>query len=123
MSRKVSWKNGDRSVGAGTRTVHEANHQLPVTTSHHLTKAWIRDHRHREPGVIYDTKGPGAVLGLAALVAAAGSLALLGRAGAAISFPPAGSVDLAGEREPGSAGTVARRGRWGRNQRPANPLT
>ncbi len=54
---------------------------------------------------------PGAVLGLAALVAAAGSLALLGRAGAAISFPPAGSIDLARERGPGSAGTVARRGR------------
>jgi predicted MFS family arabinose efflux permease len=51
-------------------------------------------------GVIYDTKGPGAVLGVAAAVAAAGSLALLSRAGAAISSQPAGSVDLARERGP-----------------------
>jgi hypothetical protein len=50
-------------------------------------------------GVIYDAKGPGAVLVLAAVVAAAGSLALLGRAGASISSPPAGSADPA--REPG----------------------
>src|SRR5260370_3604464 len=49
-------------------------------------------------GVIYDAKGPGAVFGLAAAVAAAGSLTLLGRAGAAISSPPAGSADLARER-------------------------
>jgi predicted MFS family arabinose efflux permease len=49
-------------------------------------------------GAVYDTRGPGAVLVLAAAVAAAGSLALLGRAGAAISSPPAGSVDLARER-------------------------
>ena len=49
-------------------------------------------------GVIYDAKGPGGALVLAAAVAAAGSLALLGRAGAAISSPPAGPADLAGER-------------------------
>jgi len=49
-------------------------------------------------GAVYDARGPGAVLVLAAAVAAAGSLALLGRAGAAISSPPAGSVDLARER-------------------------
>jgi predicted MFS family arabinose efflux permease len=51
-------------------------------------------------GVIYDTKGPGAALGVAAAVAAAGSLTLLSRAGAAISSQPAGSVDLARERGP-----------------------
>ena len=50
-------------------------------------------------GVIYDAKGPGGVLVLAAAVAAAGSLALLGRAGASISSPLAGSADPA--REPG----------------------
>ena len=49
-------------------------------------------------GVIYDAKGPGGVLGLAAAVAAAGSLTLLGRAGASISSLPAGSADLARER-------------------------
>ena len=49
-------------------------------------------------GVIYDAKGPGGALVLAAAVAAAGSLALLGRAGAAISSPPAGSADPARER-------------------------
>jgi predicted MFS family arabinose efflux permease len=49
-------------------------------------------------GVIYDAKGPGAVLGLAAAAAAAGSLSLLGRSGAAISSPPAGSADPARER-------------------------
>jgi predicted MFS family arabinose efflux permease len=49
-------------------------------------------------GVIYDAKGPGAVLGLAAVAAAAGSLSLLGRSGAAISSPPAGSADPARER-------------------------
>jgi predicted MFS family arabinose efflux permease len=52
-------------------------------------------------GVIYDASGPGAALGLAAAVAAAGSLALLGRAGAAISAPPAG----------GAAGPARERGR------------
>jgi predicted MFS family arabinose efflux permease len=52
-------------------------------------------------GIVYDAKGPGGVLVLAAAVAAAGSLALLGRAGASISSPLAGSVDLA--REQGSA--------------------
>ncbi len=41
-------------------------------------------------GVIYDAKGPGGPLVLAAVVAAAGSLSLLGRAGAAISAPSAG---------------------------------
>jgi len=35
---------------------------------------------------------------VAAAVAAAGSLTLLGRAGAAINSPPAGSADLARER-------------------------
>jgi hypothetical protein len=49
-------------------------------------------------GVIYDAKGPAAALGLAAAVAAAGSLTLLGRAGAAISSPPASSADLPRER-------------------------
>jgi hypothetical protein len=49
-------------------------------------------------GAIYDAHGPGAVLGLAAAVAAAGSLTLLGRAGAAISSPPAGPADPARER-------------------------
>jgi predicted MFS family arabinose efflux permease len=38
-------------------------------------------------GVIYDAKGPGGVLVLAAVAAAAGSASLLGRAGAAISKP------------------------------------
>jgi predicted MFS family arabinose efflux permease len=42
--------------------------------------------------------GLGGVLGLAAAVAAAGSLALLGRAGASFSSLPAGSADLARER-------------------------
>ncbi len=51
-------------------------------------------------GVIYDAKGPGGALTVAAAAAAAGSLALLGRAGAAISSPPAGSADLARERGP-----------------------
>src|SRR6266571_4209206 len=62
-------------------------------------------------GVIYDAKGPGGVLVLAAAVAAAGSLALLGRAGAAISSPPAGPAGPARERgqevpapPPGAAG-------------------
>ena len=49
-------------------------------------------------GVIYDAKGPGGALAVAAAVATAGSLTLLGRAGAAISSPPAGSADLARER-------------------------
>jgi predicted MFS family arabinose efflux permease len=51
-------------------------------------------------GVIYDAKGPAGALGLAAAVAAAGSLALLGRVGASISSASAGSVDLARERGP-----------------------
>jgi predicted MFS family arabinose efflux permease len=72
-------------------------------------------------GVIYDAKGPGAVLVLAAVVAAAGSLALLGRAGAAISSPPAGAADPAraqGREAPapppgaaGGAGNTAKRPR------------
>jgi predicted MFS family arabinose efflux permease len=45
-------------------------------------------------GLIYDASGPGAALVLAAAVAAAGPLALLGRAGAAINAPSAGSADL-----------------------------
>ena len=49
----------------------------------------------RSAASIYDAEGPGGVLVLAAAVAAAGSLTLLGRAGAAISSPPAGSADLA----------------------------
>lgn len=49
-------------------------------------------------GVIYDAHGPGAALVLAAAVAAAGSLTLLGRAGAAISAPPASSADPARAR-------------------------
>jgi predicted MFS family arabinose efflux permease len=49
-------------------------------------------------GVIYDAKGPGGALAVAAAVAAAGSLTLLGRAGAAISSPSADSADLARER-------------------------
>ncbi len=49
-------------------------------------------------GVIYDAKEPGGALGVAAAVAAAGSLTLLGRAGASISSPPAGFGDLARER-------------------------
>lgn len=49
-------------------------------------------------GVIYDAKGPGGALVLAAAVAAAGSLALLGRAGASISSPPTGSADPAREQ-------------------------
>jgi predicted MFS family arabinose efflux permease len=49
-------------------------------------------------GVIYDAKGPGGALVLAAAVAAAGSLTLLGRAGARISAPPAGSADPAPEQ-------------------------
>ena len=51
-------------------------------------------------GVIYDAKGPGAALGVAAAVAAAGSLTLLSRAGAGISPQPAGSVELAASRAP-----------------------
>jgi len=49
-------------------------------------------------GVIYDARGSGGPLVLAAVAAAAGSLFLLGRAGAAISSPPAGPAELARER-------------------------
>ena len=41
---------------------------------------------------------PGGALIVAAVIAALGALTLLGRAGAAISSPPAGSIDLARER-------------------------
>ena len=44
-------------------------------------------------GIVYDAKGPGGAL----IVAALGALTLLGRAGAAISSPPAGFGDLARE--------------------------
>ena len=42
-------------------------------------------------GIVYDATGPGGAL----IVAALGALTLLGRAGAAISSPPAGFGDLA----------------------------
>jgi hypothetical protein len=42
---------------------------------------------------------------------------------AAISSPPAGSVDLAPRAGPGSAGTAARRGRWSRKHRTTTTLT
>src|SRR5712664_3653499 len=73
-------------------------------------------------GAIYDAKGPGGVLVLAAAAAAAGSLTLLGRAGAAISSPPAGSADLARERGQEGAGTAARRDRYSRKQRATSTL-
>src|SRR5436305_9625031 len=48
-------------------------------------------------GIVYDATGPGGAL----IVAALGALTLLGRAGAALSSPPAGLGDLArdGSRE------------------------
>jgi predicted MFS family arabinose efflux permease len=49
-------------------------------------------------GVLYDSYGPGAALTVAAVTAALGALTLLSRAGAAVSSPLAGSVDLARER-------------------------
>ena len=49
-------------------------------------------------GAIYDGKGPGGALVLAAAVAAAGSLTLLGRAGGGISSPRAGSANPAREQ-------------------------
>jgi predicted MFS family arabinose efflux permease len=49
-------------------------------------------------GVVYDAEGPGGALIVAAVFAAVGALSLLGRAGAAISSPPAGPADPAGER-------------------------
>ncbi len=48
-------------------------------------------------GIVYDAKGPGGALIVAAVIAALGALTLLGRAGAAISSPPAGFGDLARE--------------------------
>ena len=72
-------------------------------------------------GVIYDARGSGGPLVLAAVAAAAGSLFLLGRAGASISSPPASPAELARERgrdapapSPGAidtAGNSARRPR------------
>jgi predicted MFS family arabinose efflux permease len=49
-------------------------------------------------GIVYDSEGPGGVLIVATVIAALGALTPLTRAGAAISSPPAGSVDLARER-------------------------
>jgi len=49
-------------------------------------------------GVVYDANGPGGALRLAAAVAAAGSLALLGRAGVAIRSAPESSADPAREQ-------------------------
>ena len=49
-------------------------------------------------GVIYEAVGPDGALAVAAAVAAAGSLTLLGRAGAAISSPSASSAGLPRER-------------------------
>jgi len=49
-------------------------------------------------GVLYDSYGPGGALIVATVIAALGALTLLSRAGAAISSPRAGSVDLVGER-------------------------
>jgi predicted MFS family arabinose efflux permease len=60
-------------------------------------------------GVIYDARGSGGPLVLAAVAAAAGSLFLLGRAGAAISSPPAGPGRAGSQARPGRAGTAARR--------------
>jgi predicted MFS family arabinose efflux permease len=50
-------------------------------------------------GVVYDAAGPSGALIVAGVIAALGALSLLGRAGAAISSPPAGSAAPA--REPG----------------------
>ena len=49
-------------------------------------------------GIVYDAEGPGGALIVAAVIAALGALTLLSRAGAAISSPRAGSVDLARDR-------------------------
>ncbi|HEY6276341.1 MAG TPA: MFS transporter [Streptosporangiaceae bacterium] len=72
-------------------------------------------------GVIYDATGPGGALVLAAAVAAAGSLALLGRAGASISSPLESSAAPAREQgreapapshdTTGGAGNTAQRSR------------
>ena len=55
-------------------------------------------------GIAHDATGPGGALIVAAVIAALGALTLLGRAGAAISSPPAGFGDLArdgaGKRRP-----------------------
>ena len=50
-------------------------------------------------GVVYDAAGPSGALIVAGVIAALGALSLLGRAGAAISSPPAGPAAPA--REPG----------------------
>jgi predicted MFS family arabinose efflux permease len=49
-------------------------------------------------GVLYDSYGPGGALIVATVIAALGALTLLSRAGASISSPRAGSVDLAREQ-------------------------
>jgi predicted MFS family arabinose efflux permease len=66
-------------------------------------------------GVIYDAKGPGGPLVLAAVVAAAGSLTLLGRAGAAISPPPADPARPARRRGRAAPAAAGRRDRYSRN--------
>ena len=66
--------------------------------------------------------GSGLLIAVLGLAAAAGSLTLLGRAGAAISSPPAGAADQARERGQESAGTAARRGRWSRKHRTTTTL-
>ena len=48
-------------------------------------------------GIAYDATGSGGALIVAAVIAALGALTLLGRADAATSSPPAGSLDLARE--------------------------
>jgi predicted MFS family arabinose efflux permease len=49
-------------------------------------------------GIVYDAEGPGGALIIATVIAALGALTLLSRAGASISSPRAGSVDLSRER-------------------------
>ncbi len=63
-------------------------------------------------GVVYDSYGPGGALIVAAVIAALGALTLLSRNGAAISFPQAGSVDLA--RDPGREAPARRQDAIGR---------
>jgi predicted MFS family arabinose efflux permease len=72
-------------------------------------------------GVLYDANGPGGVLRVTAAVAAAGSLILLGRAGARISSGR--GLDRSAPRAgPGRAGTVSRRDRRSRKQRTTKTL-
>jgi predicted MFS family arabinose efflux permease len=64
-------------------------------------------------GVLYDSYGPGGALIVATVIAALGALTLLSRAGAAISSPRVGSVDLARERSgaaPAPPGAIDGRG-------------